>query len=102
MIKIIEGGKLPSIRYHVAAMDIGMMLIRRSPEEQVKAAIRDFVLKYGLLGIVTALPTTVKFIEYVPKNQLIRAESLDTMEYLRYFYPFKMPDFVKKGMESTW
>ena len=27
---------------------------------------------------------------------------MDTAEYLKNFYPFKMPDFKKKGVESVW
>ena len=90
----------------LTAMNIGLMLIRRQPDGKVRDAIRDFALKYGLLGIMTALPTTVKFIEYekvyFPKNELIRTESMETEDYLKLFFPFHNPDFVKSGMESTW
>ena len=48
----------------LAAMDIGMMLFRKKPAAEVRAAMREFACKYGLLGIMTALPTTSKFIDY--------------------------------------
>ena len=90
----------------LAAMDIGLQCFRKDPEGEIKTAIRDFARNYGLLGILTALPTTARFVEYekvyLPKNQLIREESLDTNEYLDYFFPFEKPDFVKQGVESSW
>ena len=29
-------------------------------------------------------------------------EVMDTVVYLKYFYPFKMPDVRKKGADSVW
>ena len=70
------------------------------------AAMRAFACRYGLLGIMTAMPTTAKFIEYEKvyfhKNQLFSVESMDTEEYLGLFFPFIKPDFHKKGVESVW
>ena len=84
----------------LTAMNIGLMLMRRQPEDKIRNAIKDFALKYGLLGIMTALPTTVKFIEYekvyFPKNELIRSESMETEDYLKLFFLFRNPDIVKK------
>ena len=48
----------------LAAMDIGMMIFYKKPEGEVREAMRRFACKYGLLGIMTALPTTAKFIDY--------------------------------------
>ena len=42
----------------LTAMDIGMMLFRKEPETEIRDAMREFACKYGLLGIMTALPTT--------------------------------------------
>ena len=88
------------------AMEIGRMLFRKLPEEDIKASIRAFACKYGLLGIMTALPTTANFITYekvyFPKNDLIHVEGMETEDYLRLFYPFRMPDFKKQGVESSW
>lgn len=90
----------------LGAMDIGLKCFRKDPANEIKVAILDFAKTYGLLGIMTALPTTARFVEYekvyLPKNQLIREESLDTNAYLDYFFPFEKPDFVKQGVESSW
>ena len=69
-------------------------------------AIMDFVTGYGLLGFMTALPTTPDFITYhsvyLPKNHFIKAESMTTEKFLSYFFPFDKIDFVKKELESSW
>lgn len=88
------------------AMEIGLMCFKKAPDAEIQAAIREFACEYGLLGLMTALPTTAKFIEYekvyLPKNEFIRAESMDTQEYLDFFFPFRKPDFRKVGIESEW
>ena len=88
------------------AMDIGLMCFQKKSDTEIKSAIREYACKYGLLGIMTALPTTAKFVEYekvyLPKNELIREEAMDTMAYLDLFFPFKKPDFIKNGLESSW
>ena len=88
------------------AIEIGMMQFQREPEAKLKQAIRAFAGKYGLLGIMTALPTTAEFITYekvyLPKNPFLRKETMETQEYLRLFFPFIRPDFHKKGVESVW
>lgn len=62
--------------------------------------------KNPLVLLVTALPTTPRFVEYekvyLLKNQFIRQESMDTLAYLKLSFPFRMPDFKKRGMESLW
>lgn len=45
------------------ALNIGLM-IRTSTKRKVRDAIMAFVSKYGLLGLMTALPTTPKFVDY--------------------------------------
>lgn len=81
------------------AMDIGLQCYRKAPKETLKNAIREFACKYGLLGLMTALPTTVHFADfkqvYLLKNQFIREEAMDTLEYLKLFFPFEIPAFVK-------
>lgn len=66
----------------------------------------DFVSEYGILGLMTALPTTPDFITYetvyLPKNHFIREESISTERYLSYFFPFDKIDFRKKDIESGW
>ena len=90
----------------LTAVEIGRSLIGGTPPDKGRAVIRDFALRYGLLGIMTALPTTASFFDYekvyFPRNDFIREEAIDTITYLQYFYPFKMPDVKKKGAESVW
>ena len=81
------------------AMDIGLQCYRKAPMETLKNAIHKFACKYGLLGLMTALPTTAHFADfrqvYLLKNQFIREEAMDTLEYLKLFFPFEMPAFAK-------
>ena len=44
------------------ALNVGMLMMNRSPEDEVEKAILAFVTHYGLLGLMTALPTTPSFI----------------------------------------
>ncbi len=80
--------------------------ITREQEKQAKEeAIMDFVNAYGMLGLMTALPTTPDFITYeavyLPKNHFIKEESISTEKYLSFF-PFDKIDFRKMGVESSW
>ena len=89
------------------AVNLGLMCMdKNNTQERLQNAIMDFVTGYGLLGFMTALPTTPDFITYhavyLPKNHFIKAESMTTEKYLSYFFPFDKIDFVKKGMESSW
>ena len=89
------------------AVNLGLMCMdKNNTQEQLKNVIMDFVTCYGLLGFMTALPTTPDFITYhavyLPKNHFIKEESMTTEKYLSYFFPFDKIDFVKKGMESSW
>ena len=87
------------------ALNIGLM-IRRSSQRKIREAVMAFVHKYGLLGLMTALPTTPKFVDYravyLPVNHFIREETMDTTKYLELFFPFQKPDFKKKGKNSAW
>lgn len=88
------------------AVNIGLLAMRKAPKKEIKAVILTFACNYGLLGMMTALPTTPNFVEYekvyLPKNQFIRQETMDTLTYMKFFFPFKMPDFHKRGIESVW
>lgn len=90
----------------LAAMDIGMMLFRKKLKTEIKDAMREFACKYGLMGIMTALPTTAKFIDYekvyFPYNEIVKTESMETLDYLKLFFPFQMPDIKKDGRASVW
>ena len=36
----------------------------------------------------------------LPKNQFIRQETMNTLTYMKFSFPFKLPDFRKRGIES--
>ena len=88
------------------AINIGRMGMSKKPDAEIQKAIQQFAVKYGLFGLMTALPTTPNFMEYeavyLPKNHFIKEESMATDQYLSLFYPFDQLDLVKKGIESTW
>ena len=89
------------------ALNAGRLFFgKKAPEREQETGILRFVHRYGLLGFITALPTTPKFMDYekvyLPKNHFIREEALETEQFLDYFYPFKKPLLRKRGMEYTW
>lgn len=89
------------------AINTGIICLNKDTGEQTKQdAVMEFISSYGLLGFMTALPTTPEFITYeavyFPKNHFIKQESMATEEYLSYFFPFDGFDFVKRGVESRW
>ena len=89
------------------ALNAGRLFFgKKAPEREQEAGILRFVHRYGLLGLMTALPTTPKFMQYekvyLPKNHFIREEALGTEQFLDYFYPFKKPLLRKRGVEYTW
>ena len=57
------------------ALNVGMLMMGRKPEAEVEKAIMEFITRYGLLGLMTALPTTPSFMDYeavyLPKNHFI-------------------------------
>ena len=88
------------------ALNVGMLSMGRKSDEVIRQGVMDFAQKYGLLGFMTALPTTPQFMDYeavyIPKNQYLREETIPTEKYLDLFYPFDQLDLVKKGIESGW
>ena len=74
------------------AIDIGRMGMSKKPDVEIQTVIRQFAMKYGMFGLMTALPTTPDFMEYeavyLPKNHFIKAETMATEEYLELFFPF--------------
>ena len=89
------------------ALNIGRLYFgKEAPEEERESAILRFVHHYGLLGLMTALPTTPCFMDneqvYLPKNRFIREEAMKTERYLEYFYPFKKLNIRKYKDEFTW
>lgn len=43
------------------ALNVGMLSMGRKSEEVIQQGVLDFVNKYGLLGMMTVLPTTSNF-----------------------------------------
>ena len=89
------------------ALNVGRLFFGdKAPKKEQEAAILQFVHHYGLLGLMTALPTTPKFMKYekvyLPKNHFIRDEALETERFLNYFFPFKKLNLRKRGVEYTW
>lgn len=88
------------------ALNVGALQMNRRGANEVRQAVMDFVSRYGLLGFMTALPTTPSFMDYeavyLPKNHFIREETLSTQDYLALFFPFEKLDIQKKGTESQW
>jgi len=79
----------------IDALNIGMKCMSSAKEfyddNRIMAEICIFAEKYGLMGFVTALPTTPEFMNYETayflKNRFIRAESMAVAEYTRLFFP---------------
>ena len=90
----------------LTAINIGTTAMNKASESELKEAIMGFVSEYGMLGLMTALPTTPDFITYeavyLPKNHFIKEENISTERYLSCFFPFDKIDFRKKGSESCW
>lgn len=61
------------------ALNAGRQLMGNNPNEVYKPIFMEFVKKYGLLGMMTALPTTPKFMDYemvyLPKTDLSKKSS---------------------------
>ena len=74
---------------------IKVLSMHKSPEQKIKDAVHRVASAFGLLGMMTALPTTAHFIEYekvyLPKNQFIRQETMDTLTYIKLFFHSRCP-----------
>ena len=91
----------------VDALNIGRLAMKEGgAEKKLRESIVDFVTQYGLLGFMTALPTTPDFIDYdavyLPKNHFIKEETMTTQEYLSAFFPFRKPDIHKDKTKAQW
>lgn len=90
----------------VDALNLGRLASKEETSPILQEKILDFVHNYGLLGFMTALPTTADFMEYeqvyLPKNHFIREEVMGTQDYLSLFFPFDRPDLENHGTESSW
>ena len=90
------------------ALYIGRLGMKQQEQddEEIQDEIKAFAEKYGLLGLMTALPTTPSFMDYeavyLPKNRFIKKETMSTEDYLNLFFPFDKLDVVKRSVESLW
>lgn len=91
----------------IAALNVGLTCMsEESSDDDRSNAVFGFVSEYGLLGLMTAMPTTPKFMDYdavyLTKNQYIKAETISTDDYLGIFFPFEMPDIIKNKNGVMW
>ena len=90
----------------VDALNVGRLAMKGGGEAVPKQEILEFVTKYGLLGFMTALPTTPHFMDYeavyIPKNHFIKEEMMSTEKYLSLFFPFIKPDIYKDKGKVQW
>ena len=89
------------------ALYIGRLGMKQEQDDtEIQDEIKAFAEKYGLFGLMTALPTTPSFMDYeavyLPKNRFIKKETMSTEEYLALFFPFDKLDVVKRSVESLW
>ena len=92
----------------VDALNVGLLCMSKDKEKEAEqqAAVMGFISRYGLLGLMTTITSTPSFMDYEVvhfiKNRFIKAETMDTIEYISKFYPFEMPDIEKNGLEMRW
>lgn len=92
----------------VDALNVGLLCMSKDKEKEAEqqTAVMEFISRYGLLGLMTTITSTPSFMDYEVvhfiKNRFIKAETMDTIEYISKFYPFEMPDIVKNGLEMRW
>ena len=82
------------------AVNVGMLAMNRAGENDVRTGVID-LSRYGLLGFLTALPTTPQFMDYeaayLPTNHFIKEEAMSTNDYIALFFPFEKLDVTKRG-----
>ena len=80
------------------ALRTALTVLEAKSEGSVRESILKFISQYGFLGLINVLPRTSRFLEqktvYFPKNNIIKAESMKTQEYLSIFFPFKKPKYT--------
>lgn len=92
----------------VDALNVGLLCMSKDKEKEAEqqAAVMGFISRYGLLGLMTTITSTPSFMDYEVvhfiKNRFIKAETMNTIEYISKFYPFERPDIAKNGVEMRW
>ena len=81
-------------------------LSSKADRKQRMNDILAFVKKYGLLGLMTAIPRYVEFLDgdftYFPINPFIKDEKMPSGEYLKIFFPLGAPYYYKDGNKLSW
>jgi len=91
----------------IDALNIGIMIIGNNSEDKIEKSILDFCGKYGLLGFMSALPTTPDFWEdsevYIPKNPILRSAKMPVKEYTDMFFPQEKAELMnQKAKAMQW
>ena len=92
----------------VDALNIGIMCIGNNTDEaKIEQTILDFCGKYGLLGFMSALPTTPDFWEdesvHIPKNPIMRPAKMPVKEYVDMFFPPEKTEMMnQKAKAMQW
>ena len=90
----------------IDALNVGRLAMKQNVDDRLKDAILEFVTNYGLLGFMTALPTTPQFMDYesvyLPKNHFLKEETMSARDYVDIFFPFHRPDFHKDTRTAQW
>ena len=86
----------------VDALNLGALFCRSDiMTEKEKAALLDFVNKYGLFGFMTSIPLNGGFMEYphvfFGRNGFFDVDFMETREYLQTFQPFGIKEGQPKG-----
>ena len=84
------------------AINIGRMESQGKTPQEIQKAIGQFAVKYGLLGLMTALPTTPTFMDYeavyLSKNHFIKEETMSTDRICgHHSFSYSFPIHRKKG-----
>jgi predicted nucleic acid-binding Zn ribbon protein len=90
----------------VDAVNVGMQCMYKQSGDVIREHIRGFAEKYGLLGLMPALPLAQCFTNYstvfLPVNHVTNQETMDTNEYVDLFFPFSKPNFRHDGKQSEY
>ena len=85
----------------LAAVNIGLQVMHKAPEDELKSMVLRFINSYGFLGFMTALPTTAEFITYesvyLPKTILLKKNLYQQKVISIIFIRLIRWIFTKKG-----
>jgi hypothetical protein len=89
----------------VDALNVGLRCVNHAHGGmKIEKAVLDFCSKYGLLGFMTALPSTPDFWEfdnvYLPKNPVIKDSVMKPTEYMKIFFPKEKEDLQFKKQKA--